>query len=436
MTKVAKFGGTSLADAEQFKKVHDILVADKDILVAVPSAPGKRNPSDIKVTDMLIACHEKAKGGEDFRADMDAVGARYDEIIKGLGLSLDMSADIDTVYSDMKNGASEAYVKSRGEYLSGVMLAKYLDWKFIDPADVIKFDEEGSLDTELTYKLIAQQCNGEKSVLPGFFGSDTDGEIITFSRGGSDVTGSLAAVAIKADIYENWTDVSGFFMTDPRVVEGVKHIEQISYEELRELSYMGAGVLHENAIFPVREKSIPIHIKNTNSPQDKGTAIVPQKMLKMHGFPITGIAGKKGFSVISINKSSMNSELGFARKILTVLEENDISFEHMPSGIDTISVVIADEYLADKQEKVITEIKKAVKPDIIEIIPDMALIATCGHGMVHHQGTAAKLFSSLAKAGVNIRMIDQGSSELNIIVGIESSDYEKAITAIYNEFVQ
>ncbi len=436
LIKIAKFGGTSLADAEQFKKVHDILVSDSNMAVAVPSAPGKRYSDDIKVTDMLIACYEKAKSGEEFREDMDAVGARYDEIIKGLGLDLDMSGDIDKVYDDMKTGATEAYVKSRGEYLSGIMLAKYLGWQFVDPADVIKFDAEGNLDSELTYSLIKKECSGQKSILPGFFGSDINGKIITFSRGGSDITGSLAAAAMDADVYENWTDVSGFFMTDPRVVENVRHIDQISYEELRELSYMGAGVLHENAIFPVREKNIPINIKNTNRPQDDGTMIVPIDTLRMHEFPITGIAGKKGFSVISIHKSSMNSELGFARKILSVLEDNMISFEHMPSGIDTISVVISDEYLSGKEEAVLGGIKKAVKPDMIEIIPDMALIATCGHGMVHHEGTAAKLFKSLAQAGVNIRMIDQGSSELNIIVGIESSDYEKAITAIYNGFVK
>ena len=339
------------------------------------------------------------------------------------------------ISAGIKSGKGEDYVKSRGEYLSGKILASLLGWKFVDPADVIKFNSKRQLDKELTYSLIKQECSGERCVLPGFFGSSMDGEIITFSRGGSDITGSLAAAALDADIYENWTDVSGFFMTDPRVVENVRHIDQISYEELRELSYMGAGVLHENAIFPVREKRIPINIKNTNRPQDEGTMIVAKQDLKMHDFPITGIAGKKGFSVININKSSMNSELGFGRRILSVLEDNGVLFEHMPSGIDTISVVVADEYLEGKHETLIAQIKEEVGPDEIDITTDMALIATCGHGMVHHLGTAAKLFKALADEGINIRMIDQGSSELNIIIGIESADYEKAIRAIYYGFV-
>ncbi len=435
MIKIAKFGGTSLASAEQFKKVKEILLSDDDRCVAVPSAPGKRDDKDIKITDMLIACHKLAEAGGDFSEALDEVGARFNEIKNILGIDEDISSDIETIYKDMKAGAGEDYVKSRGEYLSGKLLASYLGWKFVDPADVIKFTNSAELDQKKTYELIRAVCAGEKSVLPGFFGSDDDGTIITFSRGGSDITGSLAAAALDADIYENWTDVSGFYVTDPRIVKGVQHIEQISYEELRELSYMGAGVLHENAIFPVREKRIPINIKNTNSPEDAGTMIVARQNLEPHGMPITGIAGKKGFSVINIYKSAMNSELGYARKILSVLEDMSISFEHMPTGIDTISVVVSDEYIEGKQAAVIEEIKKAVHPDEIEVIPDMALIATCGHGMQHHMGTAAKLFSALAAKDINIRMIDQGSSELNIIVGIESADYEKAISAIYNGFI-
>lgn len=435
MIKIAKFGGTSLASAEQFRKVKEILLSDDDRCVAVPSAPGKRTDADTKITDMLIACYQSASDGCDFSQPLAEIGKRFNEIKNILGIDADIDSAIEIIYADMKAGASEDYVKSRGEYLSGKLLAAYVGWKFVDPADVIKFDKNGELDKAKTYELIKGACGGEKSVLPGFFGSGADGTIITFSRGGSDITGSLAAAALDADIYENWTDVSGFYMTDPRIVEGVRHIEQISYEELRELSYMGAGVLHENAIFPVREKRIPINIKNTNSPQDAGTMIVARQNLEPHGMPITGIAGKKGFSVINIYKSAMNSELGFARRILSVLEEMSISFEHMPTGIDTISVVVADEYIAGKQEAIIEKIKQTVRPDEIDITPDMALIATCGHGMQHHMGTAARLFSALAAQGINIRMIDQGSSELNIIVGIESADYEKAISAIYNGFI-
>jgi len=435
LIKIAKFGGTSLASASQFKKVREILFADDDRMVVVPSAPGKRYPDDVKVTDMLIGCYKKAEAGKDFKSDMDAITERFMDIKDELDIDIDIASDIEKIYIDMKNGASLAYVASRGEYLSGKLLAAYLTWQFIDPADVIKFDDEAQLDREKTYALIKEHCLRQKTVLPGFFGSNERGKIVTFSRGGSDITGAIAAAALDADVYENWTDVSGFFMTDPRVVKDVRHIDQISYEELRELSYMGAGVLHENAIFPVREKQIPINIKNTNKPDDAGTLIVAKEKLTMHELPITGIAGKKGFSVISIYKGSMNSELGFARRILTVLEDNGISFEHMPTGIDTISVVVSDEFLEGKEKMVIDQITKAVKPDEIEIIPEMALIATCGHGMVHHMGTAAKLFSALADNEINVRMMDQGSSELNIIVGIETADYEKAIEAIYNRFV-
>ncbi len=435
MIKIAKFGGTSLASAEQFRKVKQILLADEERIIVVPSAPGKRFSDDVKVTDMLIACYANAKSGKEFKNDIDAIADRFNSIKNELEVDFDIDSEIEKVYSDIKSGEGEDYVKSRGEYLSGKLLSAYLGWKFVDPADVIKFDEQGELDENITYRLIKQECAGQKTVLPGFFGSDIKGKIITFSRGGSDITGSLAAAAMDADIYENWTDVSGFYMTDPRIINNVRHIDQISYEELRELSYMGAGVLHENAIFPVREKRIPINIKNTNKPDDDGTLIVPKENMKMHDFPITGIAGKKGFSVISIYKSSMNSELGFARRILTVLENNGISFEHMPTGIDTISIITADEFLAGKETEVINQIKQAVRPDEIEIIPDMALIATCGHGMERHMGTAAKLFTALATEQINIRMIDQGSSELNIIVGIETVDYEKAIKAIYKAFV-
>jgi aspartate kinase len=432
--KVAKFGGTSLASAEQFSKVKNILIDDDERVIVVPSAPGKRFSDDIKVTDMLINCYQMAAVGKDFKSQIDEIANRFNDIKKELGIDIDIESELQIIYDDIKAGTTEDYVKSRGEFLSGKMLAKYLGWKFVDPAEVIIFKDANNLDNDKTYKKIKQACGDEKTVLPGFFGADEDGNVITFSRGGSDITGSLAAAAIDADIYENWTDVSGFFMADPRIIEDVKHIKEISYEELRELSYMGAGVLHENAIFPVRAKGIPINIKNTNCPQDNGTLIVPASKLKKHAMPITGIAGKCGFSAIHIKKASMNSELGFGRRILSVLEDHEISFEHMPAGIDTISIIVADEYLEGKRDAVIEDIKKSVNPDFIEIMSDLALVATCGYNMVQHLGTAAKLFTALAENGINVKMIDQGSSELNIIVGINSSDYEKAVRAIYNIF--
>lgn len=432
--KVAKFGGTSLASAKQFSKVKDILVEDDERVIVVPSAPGKRFSEDVKVTDMLINCYQMAAEGKDFKQQIDDIAKRFNDIKNELGIEIDIESELQIIADDIKSGTTEDYIKSRGEFLSGKMLAKYLGWKFVDPADVIIFKDATNLDNDATYKNIKKACGSQKTVLPGFFGADESGNIITFSRGGSDITGSLAAAAINADVYENWTDVSGFFMADPRIVENVRHIEEISYEELRELSYMGAGVLHENAIFPVRAKGIPINIKNTNSPQDKGTLIVPAAKLKKHDLPITGIAGKCGFSAIHIKKASMNSELGFGRRILSVLEDHDISFEHMPTGIDTISIIVADEYLEGKREAIIEDVKNSVEPDFIEIMSDLALVATCGYNMVQHLGTAAKLFTALADSGINVKMIDQGSSELNIIVGINSCDYEKAVKAIYNIF--
>ncbi|MCK5130321.1 MAG: aspartate kinase [Clostridiales bacterium] len=434
--KIAKFGGTSLATAQQFRKVAEILLSDNERIIVVPSAPGKRFDGDIKVTDMLIECYGMAITGDDFKKKIDDITQRFNDIKNELGIKVDIDSEMKTISEDMRNGASEAYVKSRGEFLSGKMLSALLGWKFVDPATVIVFKNSTTLDSVATYQNIKSECKDQKTVLPGYFGADGDGEIVTFSRGGSDITGALAAAAMDADVYENWTDVSGFYMADPRIVENVRHIEELSYEELRELSYMGAGVLHENAIFPVREKGIPINIKNTNKPQDEGTYIVPFSKLKKHELSITGVAGKRDFSIINIKKTSMNSELGFARRILSVLENHKISLEHMPTGIDTLSVVISNEFLKDKEDDVIRDIKKAINPDMIEIIPDLTLIATCGHGMVHHLGTAAKLFAALYENDINVRMIDQGSSELNIIVGIENDDYEKAVKAIYHQFVQ
>jgi len=426
--KTAKFGGSSLCDGQRVGQVIDIVKSDESIHIVVPSAPGKRFDGDTKVTDLLIALNNN----EDV---FDDIKSRYNAIIEHLNLDLDLSEEYDEIQKTVKNGTTLDYVASRGEYLNGIIIAKSLGYKFIDPADVIKFDENNKLKFKETLKLISEAYNNEPSVVPGFFGSNKDGEVITFSRGGSDITGALCAAAIKADIYENWTDVSGFFMTDPRVVKDAINIEEVSYKELRELSYMGAGVLHEESIFPVRKMQIPVHIKNTNSPKDKGTMIIPVSKLSPHSRPITGIAGKKGFAVITIEKARMNNEVGFARKVLSVLEDNSISIEHMPTGIDTLSIVVSEELLSDKIDTMIDEIKTISNADSIDVAHNLTLIATVGHGMVKHTGTAAKIFTALSDNGINIRMIDQGSSELNIIVGVEESDYENALKSIYNAFV-
>ena len=434
-TIITKFGGSSLADANQFKKVKNIITADDSRKYVVPSAPGKRTSKDSKITDLLYLCHAHVTAGISLDDVFNHVKNRYLGIVNDLNLDFNMDKYLDIVKKDLENGASSDYAASRGEYLNGLILANYLGFDFIDAKDVIVFNNDGCLDSIATNSALNEKLSKvSKAVIPGFYGADKDGNIVTFSRGGSDVTGALVAASINADLYENWTDVSGFLMADPRIVENPKPISKITYTELRELSYMGASVLREDAIFPVREVGIPINIKNTNKPEDKGTLIVQDCECADHKNTITGIAGKKDFTVISIAKASMNSELGFCRKILSILEQHSISFENMPSGIDTVCLVISDSQLKHKKESVLEEIKRTCNPDTIEVHPNMAMIATVGRGMAKQTGVAAKIFAALSEAKVNIRMIDQGSSEMNILVGIENDNFEKGISAIYNAF--
>lgn len=432
---VTKFGGSSLADASQFRKVKDIILSNGGRKIVVPSAPGKRNPKDFKVTDLLYLCHAHIESSIPLDDVFNLISNRYKDIVSDLNLDLDIDYYLDKIKSDLENGASKYYAASRGEYLNGIILANYLDFEFIDAKDVILFNKYGCIDTDATYKALKKVLiDGKKAVIPGFYGSDPTGNIITFSRGGSDVTGALVAASINADLYENWTDVSGFLMADPRIVKNPMQIRKITYRELRELSYMGASVLHEESIFPVRNAGITINIKNTNIPTDPGTLIVKDMEPDFEN-PIKGIAGKKDFTVISLEKAMMNSELGFCRKVLSILEQNCISFENMPAGIDTVCLVISDSQLKNKTEILVEEIKRTCNPDSIVVHPNMALIATVGNGMSSNKGVAAKIFNSLSESNINIRMIDQGSSEINILIGIENDDFEKAINSIYNAFV-
>lgn len=432
--KVVKFGGSSLCDAEHFKQVAEIVRGDKDRHYVVPSAPGKRFKEDIKVTDMFYTCYEKAKAGENIDEYYSLIIKRYEDIIRELGLDFDISGELEYVKNAMLHRSGRDYAASRGEYLNGIILAKYLGFPFIDAENVIFFHENGTFNSEKTNEVLrAELKKTPYAVIPGFYGVMPNGTIKTFSRGGSDITGSIVARAAVADLYENWTDVSGFKMADPRIVDDPLTIDTITYRELRELSYMGATVLHEDAIFPVREAGIPINIRNTNEPTAPGTMIVP--CAKDASLPITGIAGRKGFSVITIEKDMMNSEIGFGRRVLEVLEDFEISFEHLPSGIDTMSVILATTELAQRREKIISAMDRRVRPDSITIEDGIALIAVVGRGMVNVKGSAAKVCRAAASADVNLRMIDQGSSELNIIIGVEDHDFEKAIHAIYNEFV-
>lgn len=435
MKKVVKFGGSSLASAEQFKKVGAIIRSDAGRRFVVPSAPGKRFDKDTKVTDMLYACYALAAEGKDFGRELRQIEQRYQEIIDGLELKLSLEKEFSLIRENFAGKAGKDYAASRGEYLNGIVMANYLGYEFVDAAEVIVFCEDGSFDMNKTTEVLGERLKDMKNaVIPGFYGALPDGHVITFSRGGSDITGSLVAAAIHADIYENWTDVSGFLVTDPRIVVNPEVIETITYRELRELSYMGATVLHEEAIFPVRKEGIPINIRNTNAPEDKGTLIVESTCRKPK-YTITGIAGKKGFAALNIEKDMMNSEVGFGRKVLEVFEKNGISFEHMPSGIDTMTVFVHQSEFEEKEQKVLAGIHRAVSPDSIELESDLALIAVVGRGMRSNRGTAGRIFSALSHANVNVKMIDQGSSELNIIIGVKNEDFEPAIQAIYNIFV-
>ena len=435
MAKVVKFGGSSLASAKQFKKVGAIIHADKNRKHVVPSAPGRRFLSDTKVTDLLYKCYDEAVLGHDFIPLLNEIKERYDEIISGLELDLSLGEEFEIIRCNLAKEPKSAYAASRGEYLNGIVLASYLEFAFVDAADVIRFDEDGRFDEDSTNNLL-RKCltEVEYAVIPGFYGAKESGEIVTFSRGGSDISGSVVAVAMKADLYENWTDVSGFLVADPRIVRKPKSIETITYRELRELSWMGASVLHEDSIFPVKKAGIPIHIKNTNRPEDEGTLIV-EDTCRRSKYTITGIAGTDGFASVTIEKAMMNSEVGFARKVLQVFEDNNVSIDHMPSGIDTMTIFVHQDVFEAKEQEILAGIQRAVQPDHMELESNLALIAVVGRGMKSTRGTAGRIFSALAHAHINVKMIDQGSSELNVIVGVCHEDFKNAIRALYEIFV-
>ena len=426
-----------MADANQFRRVASIVKADPDRHYVVASAPGKRFSADVKVTDMLYRCYEMAHHNEDITEYFGQIAERYNSIIKDLGLSYDITGELEYIRNGIQHHTGKDFAASRGEYLNSLILAKYLGFAFIDAESVICFKDNGVYDEEATDRLMKEELKKHAyAVIPGFYGVMPNGTIKTFSRGGSDITGSIVARAAEADLYENWTDVSGFLMTDPRIVKDPRPIRTVTYRELRELSYMGATVLHEEAIFPVRNAGIPINIRNTNEPEAPGTMIVSASNEFDADTVITGIAGKKGLSVITIEKDMMNAEIGFGRRVLDVLEDYDISFEHLPSGVDTLSVVVPTAALEEHRERVIASLNKRVRPDSVVCEDGLALLAVVGRGMVKAKGTAARVCYAISNADINIRMIDQGSSELNIIVGVEEHDLEKATNAIYNEFVK
>ena len=425
-----------MADGNVMNAVKRIILSDESRRYIVVSAPGKRFGGDIKVTDLLYACFDEIEKTGACHNAFEKVRTRFESIVKELNISMDIASVLDETEKRLNEEKSKDFSASRGEYLSARIMAELLGAKFIDSESVVFFDEKGTLDSDSTYKAIAKAVSGAKlAVFPGFYGVGADGKVKTFSRGGSDISGAIVARAVGAGVYENWTDVSGFLACDPSIVDSPKRIKALSYKELRELSYMGANVLHSESIFPVRKANIPIVIKNTFRPEDEGTAILPISQYKPDGNVVTGIAGKKNFVVILIEKSHMNNEVGFVRKVLSVLEREGVSVEHIPSGIDTMSVVFeAEQAEGYKLERILEGIKDEAEPDVIRVMENVALIATVGHGMSSSIGTSARLFKAMAAANVNAKMIDQGSSELNIIVGVKNEDMEKCIAAIYHEF--
>ena len=434
-TTVVKFGGTSLATAAQIRKVAAIVKADPARRFVVASAPGKRDSGDTKVTDLLYRCYELAAAGADFSAVLDQIRARFAQIIEELGVEFDLDKELSIIRSHLENDPQRDYMASRGEYLNSRILAKFLGFTFLDAAAMVCFHPNGRFDAARTDALLRDGLAGaEYAVIPGFYGASDNGRIHTFSRGGSDVTGSLVACAADAQLYENWTDVSGMLFTDPRIVKDPQPISCISYRELRELSYMGASVLHEDAVFPVRKAGIPINIRNTNRPEDNGTMIVPEVPKTAQQHLVTGIAGRKGFTSVLVEKSMMNNEVGFGAKILDIFAASGAPFEHCPTGIDTMSVVVNSAQFREKKNVILQQIRSELQPEYVCVEPGLAMIAVVGHGLVYAKGSAARVFGTLAKAGVNIRMIDQGSSEMNIIIGVAEEDYETAIRSLYDEF--
>jgi aspartate kinase len=432
--KVAKFGGSSVADASQWQRVLSILSQDNERRIVVVSAPGKRNSGDTKVTDLLYECHARIRRSDSVEPVFSLIADRYRAIVRELGMSFDLEPELELIRARMDGALDPDFAASRGEYLNARIGAQVLGWEFVDAAELIRFGNDGRLLTNETDTAIRERLHdGRRVVVPGFYGALPDGSIKTFSRGGSDITGALLARGVGASVYENWTDVSGVLMTDPRIVAEARPIDILTYRELRELAYMGASVLHDEAIFPVIQAGIPVNVRNTNHPEHPGTWIVRQ--VEGSTNTITGIAGRKGYTVIALERSLMNAEVGFGRRLLSALERQGVSFEHMPTGIDTVSLVVETVYLKDKLDAVLDEIRRECRPERLEIYQNMALIATVGRGMMHTPGVAARLFGALGDANVNVRMIDQGSGEMNIVVGVEERDFESAIRAIYKAFL-
>ena len=429
-----------MADAAQFEKVRSIVTSDESRRVVVVSAAGKRYKDDHKVTDLLYLCYAHLQYGVSCDGIYQMICDRYLSIRDELGLRTDLEGEFAALRRKMDQGISQDELVSRGEYFAAKLMADYLGYDFLDSTCWLRFRLDGTVDQPASYEALRRTASGRRVVIPGFYGAMPDGSVKTFTRGGSDITGALAAAALDADVYENWTDVSGFLMADPKIVQDPRPIERITYAELRELSYIGAQVLHEGTVSPVREKNIPLNIRNTNQPDHPGTMIresFDESQADMEtGSMITGIAGKKGFSVITLTKNGMSSELGVIRRILEVLERYNINVEYIPSGIDSVSLVVETGKSAPYIYQAMGDLEKEIKPDSLHISDSMAVVAAVGRKMAFKPGSSGKIFGKLGENGINIRMITQGPEELNIIVGVDGPDFEKAIRVLYDSFVK
>lgn len=437
MLKVAKFGGSSMADAGQFRKVKSIIEADSARRVIVVSAAGKRFSGDNKLTDLLYLCHAHKKYGVNCDPVFDMIADRYRGICAELNLSLDIESELKALREEIEAGISKDKLVSRGEYFSAKLMADFLGYDFLDAELWLRFSFDGSINTAESYENFQRLADGRKVVVPGFYGTMPDGSIKVLSRGGSDVTGALCAAALGADVYENWTDVSGILMADPRIVDNPDTIERITYNELRELSYLGAQVLHEGAVFPVRDKNIPLNIRNTNCPEHPGTLIMESfdDELRDERF-ITGIAGRRNFSIVNVSKTGMSSEVGSLRRILEVFEKHGVCVEYTPSGIDSVSLVVAADKVKSSIYSIVGEIQKELAPDSVQITENISVIAAVGRKMAFKPGSSGRIFAALGANGINIRMISQGPEELNIIVGVNDDDFEKTVRVLYHSFVK
>lgn len=436
-TIVAKFGGSSLADASHIQKTASIINMDPARRYVVISSPGERTDDDIKVTDMLYMCHSRFTNRENYQDMLNAIHLRFDEIVAGLGIDFDVNAEIKELHKSLMMGKSSDFIASRGEFITSKIMAKVLGWEFVDASEIIFFNNDGSLNELKTFSTASRILKPlEHAVIPGFYGIMPNGSIKTFNRGGSDTTASIISRSVKADLYEKWTDKAEIFSADPSIIDSPRTVENITYKELHELSYMGFNVLNEDSVFPINRAGIPVNIRDTHDINDKGTLILPELP---EDFPrenmFVCVAGKRGFRVLQIDKYKLNRETQFPAKLFNIFARYNIACEHCLTGIDVVSLVLKNPLFDLRRSEIISEIKRELSPDNVEVRTNMSLISVIGQGMGTVKGVFAKVFNALANAEVKVKMIEQGSDDLNIILGVDDEDYERSIRALYNALI-